>query len=361
MLVNLSISSWTARKYDKKISKEVSDAHGASAEAGRYNKHLMPADAESYKALVKHIGDVRAWHYENTLPWSDEGWRVLTVANYTKYTDYMRQAQHKFDSLLNAFVADYPALKAEARRQFNGLFNSDDYPDSVRGRYDFDIDIKPVPTAGDWRVQLSDEEISVLAEKTESRTRDAFEAAQADAVKRLHGVVAKIVERLGTTEVCTKCNGKGKLKDARKNPTFDKLVTCWTCAGTGEVDGVICGNCLGEKPEGSRVTKTKDTRQYKNNGKKVNCWICDGTGKTAAGFKDTLVENAREICDVLQRINLADDPKLEEYRRQTELLAKAADPDTLRENEKVRATTAQQAQLILDAMSATYGANMFAS
>jgi hypothetical protein len=55
MLVSLRISAWSARKYDKKISLEVAANHGASADAGRYNKYLMPADATSYKALEKHI------------------------------------------------------------------------------------------------------------------------------------------------------------------------------------------------------------------------------------------------------------------------------------------------------------------
>lgn len=335
MLVSLNISSWTARKYDRKVSQEVADAHGASIDAGRYNKHLLPTTADitkqqmkaagkkiksedqtpnSYKDLMSFIGEARAWHLENTLPWSDEGHRVLTVANYQKYTDGVRAKQHKFRTLLAAFVRDYPSLRAEAERILNGMFNADDYPRSVEERFNFGFKIDPIPTGGDWRVELSDEEIKVLSANTEARTREAYETAQADAVKRLYKMVAKINERLTTKDTCAKCKGEGTTTETRKKP---------------------------------------------NKGAQVTCWICNGNGQTNAEFRDTLVSNARELVDVLQRINLKDDPQLEEYRRQTEKLASSS-PDTLREDADVRAKTAQKAKSILDAMNATYGRSMFA-
>jgi hypothetical protein len=74
-------------------------------------------------------------------------------------------------------------------------------------------------------------------------------------------------------------------------------------------------------------------------------------------FRDTLIGNVRVLCDTLTRLNVMDDPKLEELRRQTELLA-ASEPETLRKNPDVRVSVANEAQGILDAMTATYG-NMF--
>ena len=337
MLATLNISSWTARKYDRKISKEVTDAHGASLDAGRFNKHLLPTTSDitkqqakaagqkvkknadetpnSYKELMTFIGEVRAWHLANTLPWSNEGQRVLTVANYQTYVDYIRNAQHKFHALLDAFVRDYPSLRAEAERILNGMFNREDYPDSVSARFDFAFKIDPIPTSGDWRVELSDEEIKVLAASTEQRAREAFENAQADAVKRLYNLLAKINERQSTKNTCEKCEGKGITVETRKKP---------------------------------------------NKGADVTCWICNGDGKTNAEFRDTLVSNARELVDVLKRLNVADDPQLEEYRRQTEALA-TADAETLRDDVAVRAQTAKKAQSILNAMNSTYGKGMFTS
>jgi hypothetical protein len=75
-------------------------------------------------------------------------------------------------------------------------------------------------------------------------------------------------------------------------------------------------------------------------------------------FRDTLIGNARELCDILTRLNVTDDPKLEVFRRQTELLA-ASEPQTLRDVPEVRVNVANEAQSILDAMVSTYGASVF--
>ena len=76
-------------------------------------------------------------------------------------------------------------------------------------------------------------------------------------------------------------------------------------------------------------------------------------------FRDSLITNARDLCDSLTRLNIADDPQLETLRRKTEVIA-ASEPQTLRDNPDVRTDTAAQAQSILDAMTATYGKGIFA-
>lgn len=280
VLVNLNIRSWSARKFDRAISKEIADAHGTDIDAGRYNKKLMPADAPSYKALNKHLQDLREdVHYANTLPWSDKGWRLLPVRNYARYTDAVRKGINDAEALLDTFVADYPELRAEVKRQRNGMVTDEDFPVDIRTRYNFKVDINPVPSGGDFRVELSREEIDVIEAGTQARVQKAFEDAQNDAVKRLYSVVAKMHERLSQPD---------------------------------------------------------------------------------AIFRDTLLQNVRDVCDVITGLNLTDDPNLETLRRQTELLAGATETQTLRDDAKIRIDTATQAQSILDAMTSTYGKGLFA-
>ena len=196
MLVSLRISAWSARKYDRKISAETAAAHGATIDAGRYNKHLMPADAKSYKELTSHIASTRVRHYEQTLAWSDDGWRLLPVRNYDKYTDTLRKDQHTFDALLHTFLADYPTLRESARVMLNGMYQESDYPRNLGDRYSFGIEFNPVPTGGDFRVSLSQEEITAISARTEERVKQAFADAQQDAVKRLFDVVRKMHAKL---------------------------------------------------------------------------------------------------------------------------------------------------------------------
>lgn len=358
ILVTLNISTWSARKYDAGVTKETNAAHGADDDAGRYNKKLLPGDAPEYKAIIQHANEMRDFHYMNTLPWNDDGARILKVTNYQHYTDGMRKGTDKFYALLNDLDVAYPRLRADAKIKLNGMWKDSDYPENIREKFAFSYKPDPMPVTGDLRVELPAAEMAILEKQVEERTKQRLAEAQNDAVRKLHEVVAKMVERLGKTEQCTKCNGKGKLKDSRKNPTFDKLVTCWKCDGDGEVHGEVCKTCNGYKPDGSRVTKVKDTRKFKNNGKKVDCWICNGAGKTEATFRDSLIENAREVADVLKRINLTDDPELEKLRKQTEKLATSNEPETLRSNAEARAAAAEKAQNILDNMTAVYG-NIF--
>ena len=83
MLVSLRISAWSGRLYDRKASNHVAVHHEASASAGRYNKCLLPKAA--FAALTATMSKARSSHYEQTLPWDDQGSRLLTVANYEHY------------------------------------------------------------------------------------------------------------------------------------------------------------------------------------------------------------------------------------------------------------------------------------
>jgi hypothetical protein len=73
-----------------------------------------------------------------------------------------------------------------------------------------------------------------------------------------------------------------------------------------------------------------------------------------AVFRDTMVENTRELCALLPRLNFADDPNLEDLRQQVEgsLLLH---PDALRNNPVVRQDKAREAKDIMDKMSAFMG------
>jgi hypothetical protein len=76
MLVAVHISVWTATKHDKDVSRKVADQHGAHESAGRYNKKLLQ-QAAKLDALRTLAGQIRTHVYKITLPWSDEGYRIL--------------------------------------------------------------------------------------------------------------------------------------------------------------------------------------------------------------------------------------------------------------------------------------------
>jgi len=67
-------------------------------------------------------------------------------------------------------------------------------------------------------------------------------------------------------------------------------------------------------------------------------------------FRDSMVENAREICALLPRLNFADDPNLEAMRQQVEE-SLIKHPEALRNDPDLRRDTAAEAKAIMDKMS----------
>ena len=194
MIVRLSVSQWSARKYDRKATKEVADNHNATAsEIGRFNKMLIKADA--LKKISTLVNKVRAYNYANTLPWSNDGDRLLPSANYTEYSAQMREFGQEFEDYVDEFVANYNNLIDDARNRLNGLFNIADYPQNVRHKFNFNVSIAPVPEAGDFRVDVGADSEKIKAE-IEERTKSAVKDAVGDLWKRFYDAIQQMEERL---------------------------------------------------------------------------------------------------------------------------------------------------------------------
>ena len=97
MLAAVHISIWTATKHDRKVSRDVANLHGAQERAGRYNKQLLMGAArlEDLRTLA---GQIRQHFYKITLPWSDEGLRLLPSHFYFDLTARMREFKAGFSS-----------------------------------------------------------------------------------------------------------------------------------------------------------------------------------------------------------------------------------------------------------------------
>lgn len=276
LLVWLAISTWTARRYDKKISQKVNADFHASDNAGRYNKFLLPGDAASYKTLLALAGSIRAAHYNKTLAWSDEGWRLLPSAEFMNFSQWFREQRAAYETALDLFVTDYPAMQAEAKIKLNGMYHDEDYPaaEDIRQRFALSVQYSPVPAVGDIRVDLGADQISEIESSITERIEGATRIAVQDAWYRLHACVAKVSERLSDPD---------------------------------------------------------------------------------AIFRDSLIENTREICDALQRLNVTDDPDLETMRRRVAEELTTYGPGALRELPAVRQAVAEQAAAILSQMRDVYG------
>jgi len=196
MLVNLSVSVWTARKHDAKVSAAVAAQHGATAKVGRYNKMLVAR--ERLSDLTKLASRVRTVHYELTLPWADEGARILPSALYLQYTSAIGQLRDQFDATADQFALDYPEYQAEQIRFSGTLCEAGEYPsaDEIRRKFAVSVKVLPVPTAADFRVQLGDIDRSVIKAQITAQMEETMSIALRDCFRRAYKSVEHMATRL---------------------------------------------------------------------------------------------------------------------------------------------------------------------
>jgi hypothetical protein len=201
LCLSFNMSCWEARRQDKKVNGEVAASHGTAAGVGRYNKDLLP-DAAEHQAILKLRNAWRVWHYENTLPWGNDGSRVIHSMAFIDYTNEYRAYKHKFEQACEDFYARYPALVAEAEFKLNTLFNAADYPpvEIVKDRFDVRLNVYPMPNAEDFRIieGIPQEEVERLRSEAVSGIEEQVTTAVKELWGRLHSVVTAMQARLET-------------------------------------------------------------------------------------------------------------------------------------------------------------------
>lgn len=195
MLVNITIHAWAARKQDKTATTDVEQKHGAS-DAGYFNKRLI--DKSALLPISREVGRIRDFHYSRTLPWGENGERLLPSKMYFSYTKEIRDLIASFDALVEKFVHNYPALVNAARSRLGTLYEAKEYPDvsHIRTKFGVEMFFTPVPDAADFRVDIAAADVDQIRQDITAQVMKRQEAAVKDLWGRLHDVVSKIYERL---------------------------------------------------------------------------------------------------------------------------------------------------------------------
>jgi len=280
MLVDLNISVWTGRKMDKKVSDEIGVSKNAKGRVGNYHKSLLGNEGK-LADLQKLVSAIRIWHYEQTLPWSDGGSRLLPMKNFFDYKATLGDYQTQYDEAVASFLTEYPTLVSAAAFQLGDLFDSEEYPEvhKLESKFKFKYVFLPVPEVGDFRIDVSETGKNELREQYEKFYADKLGEAMQDAWDRLHDCVVKMSDKLANT------------------PT-------------------------------PRVGK-------------------DGEEKHVQIFRDSLVTNAVDLCELLTKLNVTNDPKLEQARRKLESAVSGVTAKELREDDDTRLNVKAEIDKIL--------------
>lgn len=274
MLVELNISSWTARKLDRRVSDEVDATKATRARAGNYNKNLL-AGTQVLDSIIKYAAQARAWHNRQTIPWSDNGLRLLPMPLFLDYKAQLNTLEQNYNKLVDNFIEAYPNLVSAAAFNLGDLFDRDEYPDAevVRRKFGFAYYFTPVPMAGDFRVDTSEAALQELKEHYENQYNSRLENAMQDVWQRMFDCLTHMKDRL--------------------------------------TDEVVAGDVK----------------------KKI--------------FRDSLIENAMELINIMPALNLTNDPKLTQATQDLKRALLGVDVKTLRDNGTVREDVRMQVEEIL--------------
>jgi len=274
LLVQLKISQWTARKYDKRVTKEAAENNNADMVAGRYNKSLLPM-TDSLKQVHKKASTIRATYYENTLKWDTDGVQLLPTANYLDFMSKFGTLKNEYYDLVNKFVSGYSQHVEDAEEYLGDMYNPADYPSTaeIMDKFKMDMNVSPLP-ADDFRVEIGEADLAAIQYDVEQRVQAAQSKAMEDVWQRLYDKVEAIVERLSDP---------------------------------------------------------------------------------SALFKNSLIENAASLCELLPRLNFADDPELEAMRREVEAKLTRYSSEVVRNDPDRRREVAADAKDIANKMSVFMG------
>lgn len=276
MLVSLSIGSWNARKYDKKLSRETAVKHGADEKMIRTNRRLLPMESESYNNLCGAQGAARGDFYKETLPWNDDGSRILLASNYFHFCEIIREHRNKIEAAGENFFAEWPMLKENAKSHLNGLWKEEDYPDvaALRDRYYMNVRFFPLPTGADFRASIQGEDVEAIRAQIERDTQQTI----VDAMRSLWGRIYEMV---------------------------------------GHIQEQVTGGGV---------------------------------------VREALLDNVRELCASLPRLNLTDDPRIVEVQKRIEdKLASYTAGDLAKTKHKARKVVAEEAERIQRDLAAIMG------
>ena len=213
LLVSTRFSQFSAAKTDRQKSKDYCSKNGLSSKAARVGLDLLGGTDNPYHGQYKRIKDIvtdaRQYWTSQTLPWSNDGERMLLAINHEHFFRTMRRKKAEFEQAVNEFCEVWPEVLKNAEELLTNHatgethFNSSFYPenaDELKKRYSWDLPIGQVNTARDFRCKLIEEEVNEIKSNIEKQNKHLTNAAMKDVFHRLSEEVKNVksaIDRAG--------------------------------------------------------------------------------------------------------------------------------------------------------------------
>ena len=196
LLTNVIISTWSGRKLDKNVTKEIDETHN-TVNAGRFNKILI--NLKPLRDIQTISQQIRMFFYSKTLNWCDSGPRILPLTSYKDYVKNLEELKRSWEEAVNIFCQEYNENIEKAKRNLKGLFNPNDYPSDIRNRFNVEFIFLPFPEniSTDFRSEVISDSLSdEINKKIKTNVINGLDIANKDLKFRLQENLTKFIEYL---------------------------------------------------------------------------------------------------------------------------------------------------------------------
>lgn len=282
MLVHLQLSSCGFTKVDLDATSDILEQHSAGDNAGKFTKHLLPEEA--IKPVNTVVSLIRKVSKQQTLPFDDSHWRLLTTDNYMGYLKVINELIVKLREAVEVLIVNLDHHKERAKSMLGGMYKETDYktPDEIRAKYSIKTNFRDVPSAGNFLVALNDEHLADIQKRIEEGTKTKLAAAQKDLWRQLLEVTKHFAD-----------------------------------------------------------TMAKDEREIKNRDGKV-------TGYRSPIFKDTTLSNITRVVELVPKLNVTNDPELDQLAADINTALNGYSSVQLRQSSATRADAAAKGKEAVD-------------
>jgi len=205
LMVRLSRKKINRNKMDKEMGQELRDKKNVTdAAAVRVNKSIFTA--ESTEKYMKVYTEGSKYFYRVTLPWDDQGWRLLSIDLFKDFTSKFKTFTRDYREAVLDWVENIGVHIEASRTMLQGAWNAKDYvfmsesghidKEWLLSNFGLEVEFNTVTNGDDLRATLTETDREIIAEQINTQALAKFAKAQEHIITTLHDCIFSIHERL---------------------------------------------------------------------------------------------------------------------------------------------------------------------
>lgn len=196
LLARINISCWNGIIQDKTITEDINSSKGIKGKRGSFSKKIM--QGEKLNAVINLQQKLRKFLADNSLPWDDNGWRLIKATDFITLKQKIDDMTAEFNKAVKNFIDNYDSIKLEDLNFLGTSYNKDDYPSvgELSSKFEVRMGYDKVSDS-DFRNFGYDAKIIEEMEKSQlAEFEQRLNSGKVEILNRVREEIAHFIERL---------------------------------------------------------------------------------------------------------------------------------------------------------------------